>query len=203
MNASPECIARWIADRVHLPRVDGQYLVDKGAVAELVAVMLRELAANGLSVADTDKSAVRSVLSSFLLDERDRHRALIGKFSVELSPVNVAGAVIAALSVISWALSDPAFLSPGAGLTAATVIQSALSAVSRLAPEERNVVSLILSMSRVAPDRPVTVQTLVATQQDPKFTPVVAARILSLLRHKGAISWSGEDDAEIHVKKWY
>jgi hypothetical protein len=189
----------WIASRVHLAQSNQKYVISESSVFPLAAVVASELASRGIAT-DGVSRELGHLLKAFLLDERSGRRALIGDVAVDLSPTAVAGGVLGVVGLVQFVIAE--ILSPVGGTVAvASLLQAAISAVSRLTRDEKDLVELALAALTVDPTKPITAQVLLSLTEDWSGERVAAT--LADLRSKGAVDWSGEMDDEVRVKRWF
>lgn len=202
MPSTVDSLNRWLGDRIALPRANDQVLVDSRGVDAIVAAAAQEISATGGPLAGPENATLRELLQLFVVDERDPRRGLVGGVAIRVSPTTVAGAVLATLSIVAWALGGAGF-GPTGGLTLAAALRTAVSAISKLTPEERSIVALALSAKRLEPSAVFTIADLLGASPGLNLNSVTAARLLTQLREKGAIAWSGEELSDICVNKWF
>jgi hypothetical protein len=203
MDNLSKSIHAWLKPRVNLPTANDRYIIDKLGFAAISDATFKEIASAGIQLPLTATDDLKTLLSLFLIDERDPERALVGNIAVELSPVNVAGAILAIIGLLSWVTGGAGLVTGESALVIAGAAQATVAAVSRLSPEERSIISTVLSLSHLRILSIVTSADIIAASRDSNLSPTMVVTILSRLREKSVISWSGEENGAITVKKWF
>jgi hypothetical protein len=203
MDNLSKSIHAWLKPRVNLPTANDRYIIDKLGFAAISDATFKEIASAGIQLPLTATDDLKTLLSLFLIDERDPERALVGNIAVELSPVNVAGAILAIIGLLSWVTGGAGLVTGESALVIAGAAQATVAAVSRLSPEERSIISTVFSLSHLRILSIVTSADIIAASRDSNLSPTMVVTILSRLREKSVISWSGEENGAITVKKWF
>lgn len=203
MKRLEDAITAWEGGRLSIAKVNGRFLIDAQAIEIISEIATQELKHAGIHIPDAEKDTIRPLLSLLLIDERDPRRGLVGNMSVDISSINVAGAVIAAAGIIAWALGDGHILSAENTIAVSAAAQAAAAAVSSLSLDERLIIETVLSLKHFRILSIVTLGDVVKAVSDSRLTPIAITGLLTQLRNKGAVSWSGTEDSPIEVIKWF
>lgn len=192
----------WINKEFQCAKRDNFYLIDDGALDVLSEVLRNQL--TSASYPDLQQDDMRELLAILLVHNRDERRALVAnRIAIAASPIQVAGAVLGAAALVSLTMGGASPDALQTTLTVAGSLQGMASALSLLSPEERTVISLIGTSTRLNSNGPQTLSEVQSLAKAAGISDTDLARILSSLAQKGAIEWDHKNTGTIRLKKLF